>query len=427
MWDRVSKPVRTMGCPDDGYRIQAVFWLQWGSSPKADAFARNLLTCYTTALLNLAHSDQDQRFAAAFRILEEAITARAFPAAAVAVLHHGNLIALRSFGRFTYDPDSPCVTPDTIFDLASVSKVVATTTAAAILYERGKLDLDTCVDEIAFEFQTKDVRRADITIRQLLTHSSGLPAYVRLFETCRTREDLLKAAYTTKLEADPGTRTEYSDIGFIILGDILERIAGEPLVQFCHREIFAPLGLTHTRFNPQPEWRDQIPPTRDDQTFRHKVIQGEVNDENAWVMGGVAGHAGVFAPAAEIAAFAHSWLGVRLKNALGAQSEHQLGARSFDAVKGPVLSPDTIAEFTRPQPGTTRALGWDRPTAPSSSGQFFSPQSYGHLGYTGTSLWIDPTRSLAVVLLTNRTWPDASNQTIKQIRPRFHDAVIEAL
>jgi CubicO group peptidase (beta-lactamase class C family) len=130
-------------------------------------------------------------------------------------------------------------------------------------------------------------------------------------------------------------------------------------------------------------------------------------------MGGVAGHAGVFSTPAEVAEFACMWM----------------GARSFREAKGsePLLKPESIAEFTRQQPGTTRALGWDRPTPPSSSGKFFSPQSFGHLGYTGTSLWIDPERALAVALLTNRTWPDAKNQAIKQVRPRFHDAIIEAL
>jgi CubicO group peptidase (beta-lactamase class C family) len=348
---------------------------------------------------------QDHRFAAAFAILNEAVSTHAFPGASIAIVHGNDLIALRSFGRYTFAPASPEITPLTIFDLASVSKVMATTIAAAILWERGKLGLDDDVAALALDFGSNDLRRYDVTLRHLLTHTSGLPAYVRLFERCSTRDELLAAAYATPLEADPGARTEYSDIGFIILGDILEKLAGVPLEQFCQREIFDPLGLAHTRFRPPADWRLNIAPTRDDQTFRRKIIQGEVNDENAWVMGGVAGHAGVFSTAVEVAEFAHCW---------------QRGG-------APILKPETIAEFTRQQPGTTRALGWDRPTPPSSSGQYFSPQSYGHLGYTGTSLWIDPTRALAVVLLTNRTWPDAKNQQIKQIRPSFHDAVIESI
>lgn len=350
-------------------------------------------------------ADSQRRFHDAFAILEQAIAERAFPGASIAILQHGQVVALEAFGRFTYDSDSPSVTTDTIFDLASVSKVVATTTAAAILYGRGKFGLDDCVAALAPEFGTNDIRRYDVTIRHLLTHTSGLPAYARLFGRVSTREDLLAVAYTTALEADPGIRTEYSDIGFIILGDILERLAKEPLDQFCQREIFDPLELKHTRFCPPPDWAEHIPPTRNDRDFRHKIIHGEVNDENAWVMRGVAGHAGVFSTAAEVAEFAQCWL----------------------RGGSPILKPETVAEFTRQQTGTSRALGWDRPTPPSSSGQYFSPRSFGHLGYTGTSLWIDPARELAVVLLTNRTWPDAKDQAIKQVRPRFHDAVIESL
>jgi CubicO group peptidase (beta-lactamase class C family) len=377
----------------------------FGTTPSVRKSSFLVLLCYTNALLTHAHSEQDLRFVSAFRVIEQGIVDQAFPGASVAVLRGDDLIALRAFGWFTYDHDSPAVNVGTVFDLASVSKAVATTTAAAILYERGQLDIDTCVDELAFEFQTKDVRRADVTLEHLLTHTSGLPAYVRLYETCRSREELLAAAYTTRLVADPGTRTEYSDIGFIILGDILERLAGEPLDRFCQREIFDRLDLRHTRFLPPLDWRTSIPPTRDDRAFRHSIVQGQVNDENAWVMGGVAGHAGVFSTAIEVAQLARCWM---------------LGGV-------PILKPATVTEFTRKRNGTARALGWDRPTPPSSSGQYFSPLSYGHLGYTGTSLWVDPSRELAVVLLTNRTWPDASNQAIKQIRPRFHDAVIEAI
>jgi CubicO group peptidase (beta-lactamase class C family) len=166
--------------------------------------------------------------------------------------------------------------------------------------------------------------------------------------------------------------------------------------------------MIHTTFNPSADWKSNIPPTADDRTFRKRVIQGEVQDENASVLGGVAGHAGIFSNAADIATFAHAML----------------------AGGTPILRPQTIATFTRRESspiGTSRALGWDTPSAPSQSGKYFSPTSLGHLGYTGTSLWIDPERQVSVTLLTNRTWPDCSNQAIKEIRPRFHDAVIEAL
>lgn len=351
--------------------------------------------CYTNHLaFTLNYGQQAHRFRVAYKVLEDAIASRAFPAASVAVLYRDELVGLRGFGRGTYDPAALAVTAATIFDLASVSKVVATTTMAAILHERGKLDLDAKVPG-----------RDDLTIRGLLTHTSGLPAYIKLFEKARDPDELLKLAYATPLEVAPGTRTEYSDIGFIILGDVLQKIAGEPLDQFCQREIFQALELRDTQFTPPSELKFKIAPTRDDRYFRHKLIQGEVNDENAAVLKGVAGHAGVFSTAYDVAMFADCWL----------------------TGGAPILTPGTVAEFTRQQAGSTRALGWDRPTPPSSSGQYFSPSSFGHLGYTGTSLWCDPEKRLAVVLLTNRTWPDTSNQAIKQIRPHFHDAVVQAL
>jgi CubicO group peptidase (beta-lactamase class C family) len=247
-----------------------------------------------------------------------------------------------------------------------------------------------------------------VTFRHLLAHSSGLPAYERLFLRAKTRNELLQEAFNVPLLHDPGSHAEYSDVGFIVLGVALERIAGETLDQFCQREIFGPLGMSHTAYNPPGSWRSAIPPTADDQSFRHRIIQGEVNDENASVMGGVAGHAGVFGTALDVASFANAML---------------KGGTS-------IIHSETVALFTRRQDspiGTSRALGWDTPSAPSQSGKYFSASSFGHLGYTGTSLWIDPERQISVTLLTNRTWPDSANKAIKEIRPKFHDAVMKAL
>jgi CubicO group peptidase (beta-lactamase class C family) len=355
-----------------------------------------------------AHQRQDTVFAHAFELIRQAIADRAFPAASVAITHRGNLVGLKAFGRFTYEPDSPEATTATVFDLASVSKVVATTSMAMILYERGLLDLDLPVVAVVAEFAGEDPRRDAVTLRMLLAHSSGLPAYEKLFLRVKTRDELLSAAFATPLTANPGAKAEYSDIGFIILGVALERIAEESLDRFCQHEVFGPLAMTHTGFNPPSAWRAFIPPTVNDPSFRSRIIQGEVQDENASVMGGVAGHAGVFANAEEVAIFAHATLS-----------------------RGrPILRPETLALFTRRESsplGTSRGLGWDTPSSPSQSGKYFSANSFGHLGYTGTSLWIDPERQLSLTLLTNRTWPDCSNQAIKQLRPQFHDAVVEAV
>lgn len=388
---------------------------------------------------------QGQQFASAFSILDDAIANRVFPAASLAVTHQGRLIALKAFGKFVYESDlertnpevAPPVSvrflhgqggnidlnPSTPFDLASLTKVVATTTMAAILYQRGLLDLEAPIVGTLPEFFADssgmhDSRRQKITFRMLLAHSSGLPAYEKLFLRCRSRNELLHAAFTTPLESDPGSHAEYSDIGFIMLGTALERIAAETLERFCQREIFGPLAMTHTAFNPPAEVRSRIPPTADERecgagssvrsTLRNRIVQGEVQDENAFVLGGVAGHAGLFSTAEDLALFAHAML------------------RAGD----PILRPETINLFTQRESAptnTSRALGWDTPSHPSQSGKHFSPRSFGHLGYTGTSLWIDADRQLSISLLTNRTWPDSASQAIKQLRPRFHDAVIEAL
>jgi len=395
-----------------------------------------------------SYEHQDELFSSAFSVLREAIAQRAFPAASAAIVHRDRLIALKTFGHFVYETDvgshfsqnrrevgHPAVNPATLFDLASLTKVVVTTTMAMILYERGLVELDAPVVGTIPEFRApSDSRSSCVTFRMLLAHSSGLPAYEKLFLKARTRDELLHAAFTTPLTADPGSHAEYSDIGFIILGTALERIAQESLDRFCQREVFGPLSMTHTTFNPPAEMRAHIPPTADDRSFRNRIIRGEVQDENAFVLGGIAAHAGLFSTAEDLARFAHAMLkcGAGTSEYGAGTPECGVGtpAREMPAACYPILRPETIARFTRRESapaGTSRALGWDTPSSPSQSGKYFSASSFGHLGYTGTSLWIDPARQLSITLLTNRTWPDCSNQAIKQIRPKFHDAAIKAL
>ena len=342
----------------------------------------------------------------ALAVLAEGIKQRAFPGAAFAGLRNDELVLQGAVGRFTYDEASENVTLSTIFDLASVTKVAATTAMAMLLYERGNLDLRQPIVELLPEFRGQDPRRKEVTIEMVLAHSSGLPAYERLFEHAADRRTLFELAFQVPLQAEPGTRAEYSDIGFILLGELLQRIANEPLDSFCAREIFAPLNMKSTCFLPPKQLRSSIPPTIDDRSFRHRVIQGEVYDENASVMGGVSAHAGAFGNTADLVKFSACMLGY-----------------------GPQLfRKQTISLFTLRQSSpanTSRALGWDTPSAPSQSGKYFSPLSYGHLGYTGTSLWIDGQHHIAVALLTNRTWPDNQSKLIKQFRPAFHDAVMQ--
>jgi CubicO group peptidase (beta-lactamase class C family) len=291
-------------------------------------------------------SSQDEQFAPAFAVLHDAIRQFAFPGASIAVTHNGKLVALKAFGRFTYDSSSTVVSTENLFDVASVTKVVATTTMAMVLHERNLLDLEAPVIGTLPEFASGDARRNQVTFRMLLAHSSGLPAYEKLFLRAFNRDALLRDAFAVPLKHDPGTHAEYSDIGFILLGIALERIAGEPLDAFCRREIFDPLKMMNTAFNPPASSRHEIAPTADDKSFRKRNIQGEVQDENASVMGGVAGHAGLFSTAADVATFALAML---------------------DGGK-PLLHPSTVSMFTRRESspaGTSRALGWDTPSSPS--------------------------------------------------------------
>ena len=353
------------------------------------------------------------RFPRTTALLEEAVRNHVFPGAAFSVIVDAGTSegrhAVGAVGHFTYEIDSPPVQPSTIFDLASLTKVLATTPAAMLLCDQGLLSLDAPVVEWLPEFAagSSDRRRLKVTVRMLLDHSSGLPGYVRLFESASSRETLIAAALQEPLTADPGTRAEYSDIGFIVLGHLIETITGERLDTFCRREIFDPLGMSSTRFCPASELRTSIPPTEDDGIFRHRAIQGEVHDENAFVMDGVSGHAGLFSDAVDPLRFANCVLA----GGLILSGERLISVQTIEQ----------FAAVANEPRGTSRALGWDTPSAPSSSGSLFSSHSIGHLGFTGTSLWIDLDAGLAIVLLTNRTWPDRSNQAIRAFRPSFHD------
>ncbi len=360
--------------------------------------------------------DQKLRFATAYSVLEKAIAQRAFPGAAFGVLSRGKVVALDSVGSFTYEPRSPGVTPSTIYDLASLTKVLATTAAAMLLYDRGELDLDWPVGDLLPGFvigMEPGSGKNRVTLRMLLAHSSGLPAYHALWKISSDPYEIVRACLRMPLEAPPDTRAEYSDIGFILLGLAIEVLCGEKLAPFCSREIFAPLGLVSTRYAPPKHWKQLIAPTEDDTLFRHRILQGEVQDENCFALQKATGHAGLFSHAMDVLKFAACIL-----------------RQGTTADSIPLFHSDTVSLFATRQNtpvGTTRALGWDTPSTPSSSGQFFGPRSIGHLGYSGTSLWIDPDADLAVVLLTNRTWPDRSSDQIRYVRPAFHDEIVLSL
>ena len=374
----------------------------------------------TLATPQMAIANQRALFPQVYALLQQAVADHVFPGCTFGVLAQGidglEIIALDAVGRQRYEEDTPLILPDTVYDLASVTKVVATTAMAMLLHERGAYDLDLPLHSILPEFGS-DGQRGRVTLRHLLAHASGVPGYARLFESHSTAEGLMLACLTLPLEHAPGEYSEYSDIGFILLGKALEGIAGESIDTFCQREIFSRCNMHHSFFRPQAILKLQIPPTEDDTTFRHRVIQGEVQDENCYVLGGVSGHAGLFGNALDVLRFAATVL-------------HTSGTSEERAL----FQPQTVKLFAERQelpPGSSRALGWDTPSSshggPSSSGTMFTSQSIGHLGYAGTSLWIDLASQVAIVLLTNRTWPSRENQKIRKVRPLFHDAVRNAL
>jgi serine-type D-Ala-D-Ala carboxypeptidase len=379
---------------------------------------------------NLGRGRESGRFAAAYRVLEEAIAARAFPGCVFGVLAAGEvagesapeILVKDGLGRFTYEAESPLVTAETVYDVASITKVVATTAAAMLLVQRGEIELELPLGELLPGFlagRAPGDAAHRVTLRHLLAHNSGLPGYVELFREATTPAALFQACLELPLEAEPGTRAEYSDPGFILLGKALEARMREPLDSWVRREVCGPLGMNATEFCPAPPQRKSIPPTEEDTWFRHRLIQGEVQDENASVLGGVAGHAGLFSNIADLLRFS------------GAIFNTNAGANAGDNTDGAHLlfDPNVLKQFTQRQPpeGSSRALGWDTPSANSSAGRHFSAHSIGHLGFSGCSLWIDLEAGIAIVLLTNRTWPDRKNQMIREVRPAFHDVIREAL
>ncbi len=346
-------------------------------------------------------------------LLTGAIDRQIFPGAAVAIGRSNSLVTSRGFGTFTYDSDRN-VSPRSLFDLASLTKVVATTTAAMRLYESGQLDLDAPVSRYLPEFGQNG--KASITVRQLMTHTAGLTPFRRFYEEGITHPDgVLEAIFAETLIYEPGTEYRYSDFGMIVLVKAIERITGAPFEVWADSVLFEPLGMRQTGFrNARNEEDDHfVVPTERDDYFRHQLIQGEVHDEASWILGGTAGHAGLFSSLDDLTLFAQMMLN---------------GGKTGDST---FLKPETIELFTTLQEndiGHTRALGWDTPSKEgySSAGSLFGPHSFGHTGFTGTSIWIDPEADLFVILLTNRVYPTRNNPHLREIRAKLADIVYAA-
>jgi CubicO group peptidase (beta-lactamase class C family) len=350
----------------------------------------------------------DRTFPLTRSILEAAVVARAFPAAAIEVGSAAGPFWTEAFGALRYDDRAPATTTETLFDLASLTKVIATTSIAMKLVEAGAIDLDRPIG--AYLRGWDEGARGEIRVRQLLDHSSGLPAHARLWERGRGRADYEEELRHLPMETAPGVRAVYSDVGFMLLGFILEDVGHAPLDAQMNA-LATELAAGDLRYLPPADWRARTAPTEFD-PWRNRLLIGEVHDENAGALGGVAAHAGVFGTAPAVGRFARCVLRALAGSDAAASAAMPL-MRQFAAKTG-------VA-------GSSRALGWDTMLVTSSCGSRLSPRAIGHTGFTGTSLWIDPETDVYVVLLTNRVHPTRSNEAIRPIRPRVHNAVIEDL
>jgi CubicO group peptidase (beta-lactamase class C family) len=333
------------------------------------------------------------------RIIERAVVDRAFPAAVVETGTTEGVVWRQAFGTLTYELDSPPTREDTTFDLASLTKVIATTTIAMRAVDEGRIGLDERVAGRLPHWRGADRER--VTIADLLEHASGLTAYLPFFRDHRGRTEFERAICTMPLEYAPRTQSIYSDLGFMLLAFILEDTYAQPFASVFDAALanLMSRGTDDLLFNPPRELRDRCAPTELD-LWRGRLLQGEVHDENCYALGGSAGHAGLFGTAERVGSFARLML-------------NQCGTGTLERF----VSKSAV-------PGSSRALGWDTMLTTSSCGTCMSPRAIGHTGFTGTSLWIDPELDLYVVMLSNRVHPSRENNQIQAVRRAFHDAVV---
>lgn len=341
------------------------------------------------------------------RVLQQAMRDSAFPGAVALVGSRTGILAEASVGRLDA-ADATVPNERTLWDLASLTKVIGMTSAVMRLVQEGRIDLDAPVQRYLPEWTGPGKDR--VTVRHLLSHSSGLPAWRPLYKEAHSPAEALALVFATPLDTLPGVRMVYSDLGAILLGQIATRVSGIPFDQFVTREVFRPLGMRETRWLPPASLRSRIAPTEVD-PWRQRHLRGEVHDENAYALGGISAHAGLFSTAADLSRLARMYL----------------GHGRLDRVQ--VLDSATIEGFTaRPNSSlSNRALGWEKPNGANSAGKRMSPAAFGHTGFTGTSFWVDPANDVFVILLTNRVNPTRQNTKIGQVRIAVSDAVMGAL
>jgi CubicO group peptidase (beta-lactamase class C family) len=340
-------------------------------------------------------------------VLDAGLAGRAFPAASAEVGRASGALWQAAVGRLRYEPDAPPCTLDTVFDLASLTKVIATTPLVMRLVEAGALDLEAPVGRYLPAWD--DDAHAPIRVRHLLDHSSGLPPHERIWERGRGRLHYESEIHDCVLDRPVGTSAVYSDLGFITLGFVVEDL-GRAGLDRQMRELAMAIGAPGLTYRTPATWRHRIAPTEFD-PWRERLLVGEVHDENAAALDGVAGHAGLFGTAADVGVFARAVL------------------RTFRGEHTALGSGDLMRKFAARSAvaGSSRALGWDTMLPTSSCGRRLTASAVGHTGFTGTSLWIDPEQDLYVVLLSNRVFPTRNNDGIRAIRARLHEAVVDDL
>jgi CubicO group peptidase (beta-lactamase class C family) len=373
--------------------------------------ARRMLVWGTLAMAIGTTPGRAQSFTEIDAAVREGIQRGIYPGAVVVIGRRDSLLYARGYGHFTWSGSSPVPSPDsTLWDVASITKVVSTTSIAMRLVDRGKLNLDAPVRHYLPRFSGG--HKNDVTVRMLLDHTSGLKSYVPFYLKARgSRTRAVDLLYAQPLVRTPGDSVEYSDLNALLLGLMEEKIAGLPLDQLAKREVFEPLGLTQTMYRPPTRLKPRIAPSG---IWRGQPVPGDVNDQNAAAMGGVAGHAGVFSTGMDLARYAQVWL------------------RSGRGLDGSWVSPETIRRFLVKGPRSgSRLLGWDTPEAkpdePSVFGSLVSDASYGHTGFTGTELWVDPARDLFLVFLTNRAFDPRVPESLKElkvVRAALSDATV---
>jgi CubicO group peptidase (beta-lactamase class C family) len=364
-------------------------------------------------------------FSSVDRIIEKGIQDNAFPSAVIVVGNEKNVIYEKAYGRLTYDDTSTITTLNTVYDLASVTKAVATTSAVMKLYEQGRIDLYKPVYYYIPEFNNNG--KADITVLNLLLHNSGLTAWTPFYQTMSTAEEVRKAIYNASKEYETGTRTIYGDYNAVMLGDIVEKVSGQRLDKFCKQNIFIPLGMSNTWFLVPESENYRIAPTENDDYWRHELLIGYVHDETAALLGGVSGNAGLFSTAPDL----YKFMKMMLNSGLYVDERRTTVVDIFDTM----FAAQTVKLFTTKVSDlgyyNTRALGWETKPEPTTyrppCGDKFSNNSFGHTGYTGTSVWCDTEKKLIVVFLTNRVYPKRGNEEIRNIRPKVHDEICRVL